>query len=930
MSREFSDQAAALKTKLDKVGLRQKVDVLPDPTPDAVVAQLRGEKVPLWVIYTGHGSRSPDGKSQICLKEGDLPLETMFSQLSPNVPHAAFWIDACESADADPTLAVSPVSLMSASYIRIFTEAPGAGGGSIVGNDLLDALANPPDDNNDGVITDVELFRAVNGLVSDPKRARDRNRRVPPAPKLAMQATAEMPLFRVATGEGAKDTIARVEGAFPGVTEEEQLARRGGAPKLGEPLPRAWVMQGGLSFQGSPGGRDRVATSATPDLLGLFPKLTWVDAFSVRAEGTDVVISDLRQPARKSIRLKQTEIQGWNDLARAVAPQSSITNSISGRPQERYAARVPASEVSRFRLQREVCAHDIGQCARVAAVPAGATATTAARKADSAIDNLRQVQNALKDFKGCDELPKLTDSVATLPRASRSATIRGITDSLDRRLEFIRCRCGKATRTDDCEPRDALWRRHADLQRRLDQPAAVREEADRALYTALVHEAFETALELFRRLPRNSRRWIEIRRKLQGSALRLAGSEELVPEILERWRRGEVTSKELDQLATNLEVRADLRRAASQNPKVLKGLLATFNDPSVAALRNKLEEMAEGPAQLSDEQALESAIDGIKYAVLVEIHRKFDDNRDRLVSPIRKHSLIVAFVRPPMTNVDAFTQEFQQLMFLGNLLEDGYTEPREASDAGELDSLLSETAKLLAGKQDLKLACSKLRMKHCQAQVAGIVGVTFDVGKDGAVVAHSAWRVRQPSGEIETGSATTEPFGTEAAPQKVKAFGLALASAKKITLLKGIDALFTETRRAPPAAPPPPPPPIVDKKRSEREVPEPPRIETPPAGDPLQGAAGLAFLVSGLPQLTDAKPDNNGLGWGLLVTDLALLSTSVVAGGLALKYRHDYSLEQEMKQLDNANTALGVSITALSMMVGERILNWAFSPRPRR
>jgi hypothetical protein len=85
--------------------------------------------------------------------------------------------------------------------------------------------------------------------------------------------------------------------------------------------------------------------------------------------------------------------------------------------------------------------------------------------------------------------------------------------------------------------------------------------------------------------------------------------------------------------------------------------------------------------------------------------------------------------------------------------------------------------------------------------------------------------------------------------------------------------------------------------------------------------ASTALVLSGLPQLSDDRPSNNGLGWGLAATDLALLAAGVFTVAVSVDQRNSFSDSSEPAQIDRANRYLHVGTVLLSAVLVERIFS---------
>lgn len=149
--------------------------------------------------YTGHGVREQSGPSQLCLRPAAAPKscpelsrardrfswnECVLKTLPSSLSGATFIVDACQSAQVDPTLAGVPTSVISSSPYVVDAD-------SLFGDRLALALRQAASDPNcDGLVTDQELFDALLANVSTEVSTAERRA----YPKLRRNATSHLPL----------------------------------------------------------------------------------------------------------------------------------------------------------------------------------------------------------------------------------------------------------------------------------------------------------------------------------------------------------------------------------------------------------------------------------------------------------------------------------------------------------------------------------------------------------------------------------------------------------------------------------------------------------------------------------------------------------------------------------------------------------------
>lgn len=160
-----------------------------EPTKAAVTRALEQASGPWFMFFfSGHGDAPAGSSSRICLNDEHLPVNDAIQALSAADPKrvrgAVFVLNACESADVDPSRSKIPLSIISASPLVVRTD-------SLFGESLAPALELAAEDwNCDGVVTDQEFFDALLAVLT---RNYPHSRR-PALPKLRRQAPSEIPL----------------------------------------------------------------------------------------------------------------------------------------------------------------------------------------------------------------------------------------------------------------------------------------------------------------------------------------------------------------------------------------------------------------------------------------------------------------------------------------------------------------------------------------------------------------------------------------------------------------------------------------------------------------------------------------------------------------------------------------------------------------
>lgn len=169
--------------------------------PEDVGAALQRQRSGfLLYIYSGHGKVEMD-QSVGCYppkagESGELIFDDLARHLPSGVKGATFIINACASAYVDPRGPV-PVSVISASPFVVATD-------SLFGHYLPDALEFAATDPNcDGLVTDRELFDALNGLLAQAPALSFR----PAFPKLRRNSDSDIPLpIKARPNEACKKT----------------------------------------------------------------------------------------------------------------------------------------------------------------------------------------------------------------------------------------------------------------------------------------------------------------------------------------------------------------------------------------------------------------------------------------------------------------------------------------------------------------------------------------------------------------------------------------------------------------------------------------------------------------------------------------------------------------------------------------------------
>jgi hypothetical protein len=169
--------AAALGTRPDVVTTKT----------DLFKALRRDDPHPIFLYYAGHGPVGPPkGKSELCFRDGNVPIDSVLASISPRARYLVMVADACFSAHVDTRLSPVPAAVISAD-IRFVSPPPGVKS-TVLGLAVPRAL-NRGDANGDGVVDDGELFDAL------PREIKQRPVHGVPIPFLRRQASTALPIL---------------------------------------------------------------------------------------------------------------------------------------------------------------------------------------------------------------------------------------------------------------------------------------------------------------------------------------------------------------------------------------------------------------------------------------------------------------------------------------------------------------------------------------------------------------------------------------------------------------------------------------------------------------------------------------------------------------------------------------------------------------
>jgi hypothetical protein len=226
-------------------------------------------KAPVPIVFTfiGHGNLDKEtGRSTLCFDDGAKEVDSLLADISSEVSHAVWILDACYSGNVDVRKSTVPVSVISASPDNVEPTKPG---GTALGEILALAL-DRADRNQDGVTTDRELLRALVQLSGTTVAGHAR-------PILRRQSWIDLTIGTPHAGSieatAILDTLLSTwKNAGPTIASREQKVRSGKAGQLARSPSTLWYIEADPSEpvqwpEGAPTTRDRSLAEALADRL---------------------------------------------------------------------------------------------------------------------------------------------------------------------------------------------------------------------------------------------------------------------------------------------------------------------------------------------------------------------------------------------------------------------------------------------------------------------------------------------------------------------------------------------------------------------------------------------------------------------------------------------------------------------------------------